>query len=759
MPKKITNLDPQPWEDIQKAKTSQLPKKAEFTQAIENSKSGAISKAVNLLNKIKIDVEKRLTNLQSIEKHGDLINIVSDPDILRIAYNKLSTNKGALTAGPYGRTADGFSEQKIQEMSKQLLTGKYQWAPIKRIMIPKPGKTVKRPLGIPDFDDKIVQESIRMVLESIYEPHFNQLDANSGFRPNRDCAYAIRKIRQKAQFSTHVIEGDIIGAYNNVNHTILIKTLSKRIKDKKFLNLILSGLKSGIMDKSIILDSFLGVPQGGICSPILFNIYMHEFDEFVLSLQSELNTIKPSGPKVNSDYAKLKSQQSRLIKQINKIKFLQELSDEKLMKEKNAFPLMRDIIEIIFETQKEYDYSLIPWYPRISELYFFIKKEKDLLYSAPNRADSNAFATERRQLPRTPKLLRQLLSIQLTKLEKNLQNTKLEKLVTPYTNQYGVPLRIFYHRYADDFTIWLSGPKEIALEIKEKIAQFLTNHLKLQLSPDKTFITNILKDKVRFLGFEIYLNKNSKVVRDKNNNLRNIRTLQVNPDSSRLETRFLLKGLIIKKNGQIIPKEIGWLTPHTDHQIIRRYNQLMIGLSNYLVTEITDISSINRWIYYLYFSCIKTLATKHKISVRTVIERYGFKDLSIPNPLPRNKTLATDLRITCKFQIDDNPPQYTTLLNYKELMYTQSIPHRNRYLTAVYSRTDSPLTNPIDFNTLHKINSRTQFKLTSRCSIFGSPPPLNMHHIRKLNVKGILGSGYRGFDKIVAALNRKQIPV
>ncbi len=103
--------------------------------------------------------------------------------------------------------------------------------------------------------------------------------------------------------------------------------------------------------------------------------------------------------------------------------------------------------------------------------------------------------------------------------------------------------------------------------------------------------------------------------------------LQVNPDSNRLEAKFLLKGFIKKSNKSFIPREIGWLTPHTDHQII--FNQFLIGLSNYLVTESSEISSINRWIYYLYFSL--TLATKHKISVRTVIDRYGYNDLSILN--------------------------------------------------------------------------------------------------------------------------------
>ncbi len=242
---------------------------------------------------------------------------MSDPDLLRIAYKKLSTNKGALTPGPYGDTPDGFSEEKIQIISKKILNGTYTWSPIKRIMIPKPGKTTKRPLGIPEFTDKLIQETIRMTLESIYEPHFNNINCNSGFRPNRDCAYAIRKIRQKAQFATQVIEGDIVGAYNNVNHPILMKLLSKRIKDKKFLKLLWNGLKSGIIENNSFTDSFLGVPQGGICSPIIFNIYMHEFDLFMLTFNSELSKIEPVGPKVTTEYARLKSRRTRLI---NKIK-------------------------------------------------------------------------------------------------------------------------------------------------------------------------------------------------------------------------------------------------------------------------------------------------------------------------------------------------------------------------------------------------------------------------------------------------------
>jgi hypothetical protein len=112
---------------------------------------------------------------------------------------------------------------------------------------------------------------------------------------------------------------------------------------------------------------------------------------------------------------------------------------------------------------------------------------------------------------------------------------------------------------------------------------------------------------------------------------------QINPDWSQV------KGFISKsKDGSFIPREIGWLTPYSDNQIIKRFNQFMIGFGMYYCTETSNISSVNRWIYDMYDSCIKTLATKHKISVRTVMNRYGYKDISIKDSLHRNKTLATD---------------------------------------------------------------------------------------------------------------------
>ncbi len=752
--KNKNNNSSQSWENIIKAKTSSLKKEEDVSLTIDRNKQGAISLAVTLLERIYRSVESHYSKNQIPPKHGDLIKILSDPDILRIAYNKLSKNKGSLTPGSKGITADSMSEDTIQKISSKLKTGSYKWSPVKRIFVPKPGKSVLRPLGLPDFDDKIVQEAIRMVLEAIFEPAFAHYELNSGFRPKRDCSSAIRKIKRGAQFSTLAIEGDIKGAYDNVNHTILIKILSRRIKDKKFLDLIWSGLKAGILLDLTYTDSFVGVPQGGIASPILFNIYMHEFDLYMNEKMTELNSDRTSN-KVTPQYAKLKSEQSRTSEKIKQFKSFLTMNDTEIISAK--LPYMRDLIPLFLENLN--DFPEIPWanfnYLENMKLYL-IKTQEEI---SPPNAFSKERSSLRRIIKKHPYVARKIIEKYIITLESKLKSTRQAKLHTPYVDIERSSNLLFYHRYADDFVIWIRGSSEFAMEIKSNVSSFLSEELKLSLSSDKTIITNPLKKKVRFLGFEIYLNKNRLLTKSSQGVLKNVRTIRIFPDQLRLESRFLLKGFINKsKDGSFIPREIGWLTPYSDHQIIKRYNQFMIGFGMYYCTEVSEISSVNRWIYYMYYSCIKTLATKHKISVRTVINRYGYKDISIKNISHRNKTLATDLRITAKYNVD-NQIKFETLINYKELMYVYLIPHRNEYLQKIklgITPTSSP---PIDFSLMQKINSRTKFKLTKYCCICGANTKLQMHHIRPLKVKGVLGSGFRGFDKIVGALNRKQIPV
>ena len=226
-------------------------------------------------------------------KFSDLYSLLYKKELLIQALGNIEKNKGRLTKGIDNTTIDGNSIKLIEELAEELKNGTFKFKPVLRVEVPKPkllkpGEPNKmRPLGLPTFKDKIVQESIRIILESIYEPIFQKLNCNYGFRPYKNTHQAILYIKYNATGSNLAIEGDIKGAYDNVNHDKMIKILSKRISDTKFLNLLYQGFKAGMLQDGKLKDSILGVPQGGIASPILFNIYMHEFDEFIYNQMQE----------------------------------------------------------------------------------------------------------------------------------------------------------------------------------------------------------------------------------------------------------------------------------------------------------------------------------------------------------------------------------------------------------------------------------------------------------------------------------------
>jgi len=216
------------------------------------------------------------------KRNNNLIKLVASEDLLFTAYEKLKKNKGSMTEGTEPDTPDEKSLQDIKNISHQILKGTFKWTPIKKVMIPKPGKKEERPLGIPNFKDRLVQETIRMVLEIIYEPIFQTIECNHGFRPSRSTETAMIKLQQESKECTWALEGDIKSAYPSVNHVKLINILKKKITDKKFLKLVKEGLEHNIVFKDNVEKNLIGTPQGGIASPILFNIYMHEFDIFAL---------------------------------------------------------------------------------------------------------------------------------------------------------------------------------------------------------------------------------------------------------------------------------------------------------------------------------------------------------------------------------------------------------------------------------------------------------------------------------------------
>jgi group II intron reverse transcriptase/maturase len=195
-----------------------------------------------------------------------------------LAYQSIYPSEGNMTAGTDGKTIDGMGMDRIQKLIESMKKHNYQPNPARRTYIEKKnGK--KRPLGIPSFDDKLVQEVIRMILESIYEPTFSNL--SHGFRPNRSCHTALEQIQAKFTGTKWFIEGDIHGFFDNIEHAVLVSILRKRIKDEYFIAIIWKFLKAGYMEDWTFHNTYSGTPQGSIISPILSNIYLNEFDRYM----------------------------------------------------------------------------------------------------------------------------------------------------------------------------------------------------------------------------------------------------------------------------------------------------------------------------------------------------------------------------------------------------------------------------------------------------------------------------------------------
>jgi len=194
------------------------------------------------------------------------------------AYGKIYRNTGAMTHGVTDETPDGMSLEKIDAIIEALRYERYQWLPARRVYIPKKnGK--KRPLGMPVWSDKLLQEVLRLILEAYFEPRFS--DHSHGFRPERGCHTALREIYYKWSGTTWFIEGDISQCFDRLNHELLIQELSEHFHDGRFIGLVRELLDAGYMEDWTYNQTLSGVPQGGVVSPILSNILLNKLDRFV----------------------------------------------------------------------------------------------------------------------------------------------------------------------------------------------------------------------------------------------------------------------------------------------------------------------------------------------------------------------------------------------------------------------------------------------------------------------------------------------
>jgi group II intron reverse transcriptase/maturase len=199
-------------------------------------------------------------------------------DLFLTAYDKIARNKGALTQGTEEETVDGMSMRRIRNIIEQLRYERFRFRPSRRIQIPKKSGG-SRPLSIPNFSEKLVQEALRMLLEAYYEPRF--LDSSHGFRPGRGCHTALARIRGSFFGTVWFIEGDIRGCFDNISREVLMDILSEDIHDGRLLNLLQMCIEAGYVEDWQYNKTYSGVPQGGIISPLLSNVYMHKLDEYI----------------------------------------------------------------------------------------------------------------------------------------------------------------------------------------------------------------------------------------------------------------------------------------------------------------------------------------------------------------------------------------------------------------------------------------------------------------------------------------------
>jgi len=217
----------------------------------------------------------------------DLYSLLCNDVWLRVAHHKVNANRGRETAGVDWQSMSHFNgdlDGNLERLRVMLKAKTFEPIPVRRVYIPKPnGK--KRPLGIPGIRDRIVQEALRMILEPIWEADFST--HSYGFRPNRSTydamVYLGKRLTGPGKTYQWVVEGDITSYFDTIPHRRLIKAIKKRIADRDIRDLLWKFLRAGVMYQGDFHETLTGTPQGGIVSPLLANIYLHQLDKYMES--------------------------------------------------------------------------------------------------------------------------------------------------------------------------------------------------------------------------------------------------------------------------------------------------------------------------------------------------------------------------------------------------------------------------------------------------------------------------------------------
>lgn len=467
-------------------------------------------------------------------KYERLYRLLYNEEMYFIAYQNIYSNNGSMTKGTDNENIDGMSIERIQNIIASLKDESYQPKPARRTYIPKKNGKM-RPLGIPSFGDRLLQEVIRMILEAIYEGYFE--NSSHGFRPKRSCHTALNDIQKTFTGVKWFIEGDIKGFFDNINHNILIDIMRERIVDERFLRLIRKFLNAGYIENWTFQNTYSGTPQGGIISPILANIYLDKFDKYVKEYITSFN---------------------------------------RGTRRKRTYEYRRNETELA--------------------------KARSALKDAKNEDERSTIIAQIRELE---------------KARFSIPHSD------PMDDNYA---RLLYIRYADDWLCGVIGSKADCRKIKEDFKNFLQEKLQLQLSEEKTLITNAQK-KARFLSFDIKVRHSNLSKRDKVGRLvRNYTGRIVLEVPNDIIKKRLLDDNVMKltyHNGKEIwkPKARYNLKDCDDLEILEFYNSKIQGFYNYYCIA-NNSSIIHHYKYIMEYSMYKTYGTKYRTSIVNIIRRF-----------------------------------------------------------------------------------------------------------------------------------------
>jgi group II intron reverse transcriptase/maturase len=257
----------------------------------------------------------KLAKRDPSKRFNHLWDILTDPKWLMQAWEEIRSNKGSMTAGIDALIAVDIDPERIQSLSERMKAGRYRPKPVRRVYIPKAnGKT--RPLGIPTLEDRIVQQALRMLMEAVFEADFYA--CSHGFRRQQSTHTALRDVVRMFPRTTWTIEGDIVGCFDNIPHGPLMKAVEKRIADEKVLKMVRAFLAAGYMEQWQYHKTYSGTPQGGVLSPLLCNIFLHQLDEYMMKdlRANETQSRRVSNARRNSEYRKIENKTTRRRRQL-----------------------------------------------------------------------------------------------------------------------------------------------------------------------------------------------------------------------------------------------------------------------------------------------------------------------------------------------------------------------------------------------------------------------------------------------------------